>query len=56
MYLKKIKPRTAWLYPSACMLLRSLSAVDQSLASKQIVVTESLPFLADLALLIGGRS
>ena len=34
MYLKKISPCTTCLYSAASMLLRSLSAVSQSLASK----------------------
>ena len=34
MYFKKIRPSTTCLYSAAPMLLRSLSAVSQSLASK----------------------
>ena len=34
MYLRKIRPSTTCLYSAASMLLRSLSAVSQSLASK----------------------
>ena len=34
MYLRKIRPRTTCLYSAASMLLRSLSAAGQSLASK----------------------
>ena len=34
MYLRKIRPRTTCLYSAASMLLRSLSAASQSLASK----------------------
>src|SRR6266536_105087 len=40
MYLRKMSPRTTCLYSAASMLLRSLSAASQSLASK--------PMLAEL--------
>src|SRR6266540_7011055 len=40
MYLRKMRPRTTCLYSAASMLLRSLSAASQSLASK--------PMLAEL--------
>ena len=47
MYLRKIRPRTTCLYSAASMLLRSLSAASQSLASKPRF---ALPLDADLAL------
>src|SRR5882724_2739401 len=40
MYLRKIRPRTTCLYSAASMLLRSLSAVSQSLASKPMVAED----------------
>ncbi len=42
MYLRKIRPRTTCLYSAASMLLRSLSAASQSLASKPILAVDSL--------------
>src|SRR5882724_6202664 len=41
MYLRKISPRTTCLYSAASMLLRSLSAASQSLASKPRLADES---------------
>src|SRR5437879_1839535 len=40
MYLRKIRPRTTCLYSAASMLLRSLSAASQSLASKPMLALE----------------
>jgi hypothetical protein len=37
MYLRKMKPRTTCLYSAASMLLRSMSAASQSLASRPLV-------------------
>ncbi len=42
MYLRKMRPRTTCLYSAASMLLRSLSAASQSLASKPRWAEESL--------------
>src|SRR5207247_909305 len=42
MYLRKMSPRTTCLYSAASMLLRSLSAASQSLASKPMVAEEVL--------------
>ena len=42
MYLRKIRPRTTCLYSAASMLLRSLSAASQSLASKPRLAAVSL--------------
>src|SRR5207237_2416518 len=47
MYLRKMRPRTTCLYSAASMLLRSLSAASQSLASK--------PILAEVSLLLEER-
>ena len=41
MYLRKMRPRTTCLYSAASMLLRSLSAASQSLASKPRLAEES---------------
>src|SRR5690349_20001567 len=40
MYLRKMRPRTPCLYSAASMLLRSLSAASQSLASKPRLAVE----------------
>src|SRR5438477_8068293 len=45
MYLRKMRPRTTCLYSAASMLLRSLSAVSQSLASKPILAPDSVLLL-----------
>src|SRR5205823_12099452 len=42
MYFRKMRPRTTCLYSAASMLLRSLSAASQSLASKPMLAEESL--------------
>ena len=49
MYLRKMRPKTTCLYSAASMLLRSLSAASQSLASKPMVAEESDFLLAGLA-------
>ena len=50
MYLRKIRPSTTCLYSAASMLLRSLSAVAQSLASKPRLAVVSLLFVLVLAI------
>src|SRR4051812_35689303 len=40
MYLRKMRPRTTCLYSAASMLLRSLSAASQSLASKPTLAAD----------------
>ena len=50
MYLRKIRPRTTCLYSAASMLLRSLSAASQSLASKPMLAEELEDDLLDLAI------
>src|SRR4030095_2721944 len=50
MYLRKMRPRTTCLYSAASMLLRSLSAVSQSLASKPRGAPLPLVFPLDLAI------
>src|SRR5205807_10276999 len=47
MYLRKIRPRTTCLYSAASMLLRSLSAASQSLASKPMLAEELLAALRE---------
>ena len=47
MYLRKMRPRTTCLYSAASMLLRSLSAASQSLASKPRLAEESLEAAAE---------
>ena len=47
MYLRKMRPRTTCLYSAASMLLRSLSAASQSLASKPMLA--EVFFLAEPA-------
>ena len=42
MYLRKISPSTTCLYSAASMLLRSLSAAAQSLASKPTMAADWL--------------
>src|SRR6202011_194831 len=44
MYFKKMRPRTTCLYSAASMLLRSLSAASQSLASKPRLAVEFREF------------
>src|SRR5213082_3133084 len=46
-YLRKIRPRTTCLYSAASILLRSLSAASQSLASKPILAEELLLLLPE---------
>src|SRR2546430_16167688 len=45
MYLRKMRPSTTCLYSAASMLLRSLSAACQSLASKPMLAEELSEFL-----------
>jgi hypothetical protein len=47
---RKISPSTTCLYSAASMLLRSLSAASQSLASKPMVAVEPLPFARESVL------
>ena len=49
MYLRKMRPRTTCLYSAASMLLRSLSAVSQSVASKPMVAEDWAEEAEDLA-------
>src|SRR5207237_1317807 len=48
MYLRKIRPRTTCLYSAASMLLRSLSAASQRLASKPTLAELFVDGLLDL--------
>src|SRR2546423_8088581 len=50
MYFRKMSPRTTCLYSAASMLLRSLSAASQSLASKPMLAEELEDDLLDLAI------
>src|SRR6266571_9347345 len=50
MYFRKISPRTTCLYSAASMLLRSLSAASQSLASKPILAELFEDEFLDLAI------
>src|SRR5881275_1547530 len=51
MYLRKMRPRTTCLYSAASILLRSLSAASQSLASKPRLAVESFePFVGGFPL------
>ena len=58
----KMRPTTTCLYSAACMLLRSLSAASQSLASKPMLAAESLFLLVLFAIrfpcgaVLGGRT
>src|SRR5205823_4741194 len=47
MYFRKMRPRTTCLYSAASMLLRSLSAASQSLASKPMLAPDSVLLLVE---------